>query len=278
MQDFSGKTAVITGGASGIGKAVASRLAAEGMNLVLADIEDAPLQRVVADFEADGIPVIGVRTDVSSNDDVTALAAATRERFGDVHVLFNNAGVGGGGPIIDPANLGLWEWVIGIDLFGVLYGIKAFAGDMIAHGEPCHIVNTASMAGLVSFPGMGAYNVSKFGVVTMSEVLSLETRDTALGVSVLCPGFVRTRIHESDRHLPEHLVPRDERTPEQEEMRAMIGDLIAGGKPPEEIADHVVDAIRTERFYILPHPELADQVVARAKGIVAGTAPELGEL
>jgi NAD(P)-dependent dehydrogenase (short-subunit alcohol dehydrogenase family) len=278
MQDFSGKTAVITGGASGIGHAVASRLAAEGMNLVLADIVVAPLQRVVADFEADGIPVIGVRTDVSSNDDVIALAAATRQRFGDVHVLFNNAGVGGGGPIIDPTNLGVWEWVIGIDLFGVLYGIKAFAGDMIAHGEPCHIVNTASMAGLLSFPGMGAYNVSKFGVVTMSEVLSLETRDTALGVSVLCPGFVRTRIHESDRHLPEHLVPRDGRTPEQEEMRTMIGELIASGKPPEEIADHVVDAIRTERFYILPHPELADQVVARAKAIVAGTTPELGEL
>lgn len=278
MQDFTARTAVITGGASGIGLAVAKRLAAEGMNLVLADIEEPPLRRVVADFEAEGIPVIGVRTDVSSNDDVTALAATSKERFGNVHVLFNNAGVGGGGPITDPANLDLWKWVIDIDLFGVLYGIKAFAADMIAHGEPCHIVNTASMAGLLSFPGMGAYNVAKFAVVTMSEVLSLETRDTGLGVSVLCPGFVQTRIHESDRNRPEHLVPRDQPTPEQEEMRAMVGELVAGGKDPAEIADHVVDAIRTGRFYILPHPELGEQVVARAEAIVAGTAPELGEL
>jgi NAD(P)-dependent dehydrogenase (short-subunit alcohol dehydrogenase family) len=269
---------VITGGASGIGLAVATRLAAEGMNLVLADIEEGPLGEAVAGFESGGTAVIGVRTDVSVRDDVLALAAATNERFGNVHVLFNNAGVGGGGPVADP-DIEMWEWVIGVDLFGVLYGIKAFAGDMIAHGEPCHIVNTASMAGLLPFPGMGAYNVSKYSVVAMSEVLSLETSATTdLGVSVLCPGFVATKIADSGRNLPEHLVTNEEPTAEQEMMQNVISELVAQGIPPAEIAEHVVDAIRTGRFYILPHPEFGERVEARAAAIVSGSAPIVTEL
>jgi NAD(P)-dependent dehydrogenase (short-subunit alcohol dehydrogenase family) len=278
MEWFDGGTAVITGGASGIGLAVATRLAAEGMNLVLADIEEGPLGEAVAGFESGGTAVIGVRTDVSVRDDVLALAAATNERFGNVHVLFNNAGVGGGGPVADP-DIEMWEWVIGVDLFGVLYGIKAFAGDMIAHGEPCHIVNTASMAGLLPFPGMGAYNVSKYSVVAMSEVLSLETSATTdLGVSVLCPGFVATKIADSGRNLPEHLVTNEEPTAEQEMMQNVISELVAQGIPPAEIAEHVVDAIRTGRFYILPHPEFGERVEARAAAIVSGSAPIVTEL
>ncbi len=278
MEWFDGRTAVITGGASGIGLAVATRLAAEGMNLVLADIEEGPLGEAVAGFESGGTAVIGVRTDVSVRDDVLALAAATNERFGNVHVLFNNAGVGGGGPVADP-DIEMWEWVIGVDLFGVLYGIKAFAGDMIAHGEPCHIVNTASMAGLLPFPGMGAYNVSKYSVVAMSEVLSLETSATTdLGVSVLCPGFVATKIADSGRNLPEHLVTNEEPTAEQEMMQNVISELVAQGIPPAEIAEHVVDAIRTGRFYILPHPEFGERVETRAAAIVSGSAPIVTEL
>ncbi|MDX2382225.1 MAG: SDR family NAD(P)-dependent oxidoreductase [Acidimicrobiia bacterium] len=279
MDDFKGRTAVITGGASGIGLAVATGLAAEGMNLVLADIEEGPLSNTVADIEANGTSVIGVRTDVSKRDDVLALAAAAKERFGNVHVLFNNAGVGGGGGVADPDNLDMWEWVIGVDLFGVLYGIKAFASDMIAHGEPCHIVNTASMAGLLPFPGMGAYNVAKYSVVAMSEVLSLETAPTTnLGVSVLCPGFVATNIADSDRNMPENLVSRDEATAEQEMMQGMIRELISQGMPPAEVAAQVVESIRTGRFYILPHPEFHDRIEARTSSIIAGDAPIVSAL
>ena len=278
MEQFDGRTAVITGGASGIGLALATRLAAEGMNLVLADIEEGPLGEAVAGFESGGTAVIGLRTDVSVRDDVLALAAAASERFGNVHLLFNNAGVGGGGPVADP-DIEMWEWVIGVDLFGVLYGIKAFAGDMIAHGEPCHIVNTASMAGLLPFPGMGAYNVSKYSVVAMSEVLHLETNAmTNLGVSVLCPGFVATKIADSGRNLPEHLVTNEEPTAEQEMMQNVISELVAQGIPPAEVAEHVVDAIRTDRFYILPHPEFGERVEARAAAIVSGSAPIVTEL
>jgi NAD(P)-dependent dehydrogenase (short-subunit alcohol dehydrogenase family) len=279
MDAFDGRTAVITGGASGIGLAVATALAAEGMNLVLADIEEGPLSSTVTDFESNGTNVIGVRTDVSVRDDVLALAAAAEAQFGNVHVLFNNAGVGGGGGVADPDNLPEWEWVIGVDLFGVLYGIKAFASDMIAHGEPCHIVNTASMAGLLPFPGMGAYNVSKYSVVAMSEVLSLETAATTeLGVSVLCPGFVATNIADSGRNMPEHLVSREEATAEQEVMQTMIRELISQGMPPAEVAERVVDAIRTGRFYILPHTEFHERVGERAARIVAGDAPIVTEL
>jgi NAD(P)-dependent dehydrogenase (short-subunit alcohol dehydrogenase family) len=277
MEVFDGRTAVITGGASGIGLAVATRLAAEGVNLVLADIEEGPLGEAVAGFESGGAAVIGVRTDVSVRDDVLALAAAAKERFGNVHVLFNNAGVGGGGPVADPDNLEMWEWVIGVDLFGVLYGIKAFAADMVAHGEPCHIVNTASMAGLLPFPGMGAYNVSKYSVVAMSEVLALETSATTnLGVSVLCPGFVATSIADSARNMPEHLVT--EPTAEEEMMQDVVSELVAQGIPPAEVAEHVVDAIRSGRFYILPHPEFGERVEARAAAIVSGGAPVVTEL
>ena len=268
MREFSGKTAVVTGGASGIGHAVATRLGSERMNLVIADIEHSALDSAVAGFEARGLHVLGVHTDVANNDSVKALAAAASERFGDVHVLFNNAGVGGGGPMLEPDDIGVWDWVLGVDLMGVIYGIKAFGPAMVAHGEPCAIVNTASMAGLLPTPSLGAYTVAKYGVVAMSEVLSLETRDlTNLRVSVLCPGFVQTRIADSDRNIPEHLVSLEEATVEREFMREAVRDLVAGGMPPSEVAERVFEAIVEERFYILPHPQYGEQIVARAEQI-----------
>ena len=271
MREFSGKTAVITGGASGIGHGVASRLAAEGMNLVIADIEQSALDSAVAGFEADGVSVLGVRTDVADNDSVKALAAAANAHFGDVHVLFNNAGVAGGGPILEPDDIGVWDWVLGVDLMGVIYGIKAFGPAMVAHQEPCAIVNTASMAGLLPTPSMGAYTVAKYGVVAMSEVLSLETRETTnLRVSVLCPGFVHTRIADSDRNIPEHLVSLEEPTEESEFRRSAVRDLVASGMSPSEVAQKVFEAIVEERFYILPHPQYGEQIVARAQHITAG--------
>jgi len=273
MQEFSGRTAVITGGASGIGLAVARRMGTEGMNLVLADIEQPALDNVVAEFEAAGVSVIGVETDVSDLESVRALSQAAAERFGNVHFLFNNAGVGGGGAMLTPDDIDIWNWVLGVDLFGVLYGIKVFGPAMVAHGEPCHIVNTASMAGLMPTPGLGSYTVAKYGVVAMSETLSLETADTNLGVSVLCPGFVQTRIHESDRNIPENLVSLEEPTEEVEFMRQMVKDLVTGGIPPEQVAADVFNAVATGRFYVLPHPEYAEQIRARAEWIAAGQAP-----
>ena len=270
MREFSGKTAVITGGASGIGHGVASRLAAEGMNLVIADIEQSALDSAVAGFEADGVSVLGVRTDVADNDSVKALAAAANAHFGDVHILFNNAGVAGGGPILEPDDIGVWDWVLGVDLMGVIYGIKAFGPAMVAHQEPCAIVNTASMAGLLPTPSLGAYTVAKYGVVAMSEVLSLETRETTnLRVSVLCPGFVHTRIADSDRNIPEHLVSLEEPTEESEFRRSAVRDLVASGMSPSEVAQKVFEAIVDEKFYVLPHPQFGEQIVARAQQIAA---------
>ena len=271
MHEFNDKTAVITGGAGGIGHAVAARLAEAGMNLVIADVEHSALETAVAGFEADGVSVLGVPTDVADNDSVKALAAAADDRFGDVHILFNNAGVAGGGPVLEPDDIGIWDWVLSVDLLGVVYGIKAFGPAMVAHGEPCAIVNTASMAGLLPTPSLGAYTVAKYGVVAVSEVLSLETRATTnLRVSVLCPGFVRTRIAESDRNIPEHLVSLEEPTEQGELLREAVRELVASGTPPEEIAEKVFEAIVDERFYVLPHPQFADQIVARAQQIAAG--------
>ncbi len=273
MKDFTGRTAVITGGASGIGLATAERLAAEGMQIVLADIEERALDEQTARLAADGVTVAGLVTDTADISSVRSLAAAVHERFGNVHFLFNNAGVGGGGPMLEPDDLDMWEWTLGVNLYGVIHGIKAFGSSMVAHGEPCHIVNTASMAGLLPTPGLGSYTASKYAVVAMSETLSLETADTNLTVSVLCPGFVQTGIAESDRNLPEHMVSLEEPTADMEMMRAAMRDLVASGIPPSEVADRVFEAARDGRFYVLPHPEFGPQVVARSERIVSGEAP-----
>lgn len=273
MKDFTGRTAVITGGASGIGLATAERLAAEGMQIVLADIEERALDEQTARLAAEGVTVAGIVTDTADIASVRALADTVHERFGDVHFLFNNAGVGGGGPMLEPDDLDIWDWTIGVNLYGVIHGIKAFGSAMVAHGDPCHIVNTASMAGLLPTPGLGVYTVSKFAVVAMSETLSLETEGTNLTVSVLCPGFVQTGIADSDRNLPENMVSLEEPTAEMELMRAAMRDLVAGGIPPSDVADRVFEAARDGRFYVLPHPEFAPQVLARAERIVSGDAP-----
>lgn len=274
MEHFEDRTAVITGGASGIGLATAARLGREGMNLVIADIEERVLKTEVAGLRADGFRAIGIVTDTSDYDSVKAMAAQATEEFGDIHFLFNNAGVGGGGPMLEPDDMDVWDWTLGVNLFGVVHGIKAFGSAMVAHGQDCHIVNTASMAGLLPTPGLGAYTVSKYAVVAMSETLALETADTNLGVSVLCPGFVRTGIAESDRNMPEPLAKRfQERADDVEMMRAVMSELVSGGLPPAKVADVIVDAVKRDRFYILPHPEFGAQVSARGVRIASGDAP-----
>lgn len=274
MRDLQGRVAVVTGGASGIGLGMAERFASEGMRVVLADIERGSLDEAAGKLEAKGAEVLSVETDVADVDAMDALAAKTLERFGAVHVVCNNAGVGGGGPTWELTTED-WEFVLGPDLWGVIHGVRVFAKHLVAQNEG-HIVNTASMAGLVSVPGLGPYNVAKHGVVTLSETLYGELRQAGLkvGVSVLCPGFVKTRIFESQRHRPEGWT-EPERDPEETKLReTMLEQVLAGAMDPAEVARQVVEAIREDRFYILTHPGSKLAVEHRLGAIAEGRNPD----
>ncbi len=271
MQSFQGKTAVITGGAGGIGMAFADRCAGEGMNLVLADIEEAALQRAVAHFEAQGQAVLGVVTDTMDKDSLANLLQQAARRFAKVHLLFNNAGVVNGGapkPIWEVPEVD-WRWVLGVNLYGVLHGLQVFVPHMLAHGEQCHIVNTASIAAFI--PANGPYGVSKYGVVTISEALAqgLAAANANIGASVLCPGFVNTQIGDAERNRPDAYDNPD--NPERKGLG--IEALMSGSKPPEELASQVFEAIRSDQFYILPHSGWDDMVRDHAAAIVAREGP-----
>jgi len=267
MQNFTGTTAVITGGASGIGLAYARRCAALGINLVLADIEAGALQRAVTWFEERQHPVIGVITDTMRKASIEALLADAIARFGNVHLLFNNAGVVNGGapvPIWEVPDQD-WDWVLGVNLHGVRHGLQTFVPHMLGHGEPGHIVNTASIAAFI--PGGGPYGVSKYGVVLISEALrhGLAAAKSKIGASVLCPGWVDTKIAEAERNRPGTLASR--RNPAGEGLP--IGSALKEGKSPDTIAGIVFDAIVEDRFYILPHAGWDDVVTGHAAAIVA---------
>ena len=276
MEELAGKVAVVTGAASGIGLALSRALSAEGMKVVLADIEDAALDAAVAGFP-DGAEVLAVHCDVSDPAAVDALRDAAVERFGTVHVVANNAGVSTGGPVWShtPED---WEWVLGVNLYGVVNGVRSFAPLLIEQGEG-HIVNTASMAGLSSPPFMGVYNVSKHAVVTLSETLF---GDLALagaegvGVSVLCPGWVQTRIHEAARNRPD--APEEDPDGAAAGFAEVAAALIASGLEPDDVAQMVVDAIRTRRFYILTHPEWKPMISGRVEHILSESDPIIAGL
>lgn len=203
MQDLKDKVAVITGGASGLGLAMAKRFAREGMKLVLADIEEDALRKVEQEFRKAGVPVLGIRTDVSRSQDVERLAEKTLATFGAVHIVCNNAGVAPGGVVWENTTAD-WEWVLGVNVWGVIHGVRVFVPIMLRQDTPCHVVNTASVAGLLSVPAMGIYCVSKHAVVTLSECLyhDLAERGSKIGVSVLCPAYVPTGIIDSERNRP----------------------------------------------------------------------------
>jgi len=277
MDDFSGKTAVITGAASGIGLELAKQFGAAGMNLVLADVERPALDRAVTELSEAGYPVLAREIDVREHDQIIDLDRAARDRFGNIHVLCNNAGVGAGGPVADPDNLEAWRWTIDINLWGVIYGCKVFLPAMIEHGEQCHIVNTASMAGLGSAPMMGPYNISKYGVVALSETLSKEMQmmETAVGVSVLCPAFVATGIATSDRNMPDDVRATLPERPAASGMQTQIEAMVAGGISTEVVGQHVLDAVRNDRFWILTHDEAKASVITRADDIVNGVNPSM---
>lgn len=271
MNDLSGKTAVVTGGASGIGLAMATRFATEGMNVVLADRDAAPLDAAAAALRATGAQVLAVVIDVSERAQIERLAAEAEAAFGAIHVLCNNAGVGGAGGPLWAMTENDWRWTLGVNLWGVLHGIGVFVPRMLAHGEPAHVVNTASIAGVLTPPFMGDYVTTKHAVVALSEVLArdLSAFGAAIKVSVLCPGFVQTQIHNSARHRPEALTNPAAANPAADAARAglmnAVSQMVAAGKPASEIAGAVVDAIRSETFYIFTHDELWPAVEARYK-------------
>ncbi len=268
MHTLVDQVAVITGGGSGIGRALARAFAAEGCRIVVADIEAESLGATAAQLPADAL---AVRADVSVAEDVEALADAALERFGRVDILCNNAGVSTFNTI-ENQTISDWRWVLGVNLWGAIYGVHTFLPIMRRQGTPAHIVNTSSVAGLLSgVPYIGPYAVSKVGVVSLSETLhaELQMAGVPIGVSVVCPSATNTAVMESERNRPTAFGD-ETRTPEAEAMRLMIRSQFTGptGKEPEEVAAMVVDAVRNDRFWVITHDDLRPAVEARLQGIL----------
>ena len=243
MDSFKDKVAVVTGGASGIGRALVLALAHEGARVVVADLDEAAMDGVARDVRAQGAQALTVRTDVTDLGQVQALAEHAFKTFGSVHVLCNNAGVAAWGGL-ERATHRDWQWVLGVNLWGVIHGVEAFVPRMIAAGAPGHIVNTASMAGLIASQGLGVYNTSKYAVVGLSETLAKDLKPYRIGVSVLCPMGVDTRIRESERSRPAAL--RNEAGD-----AAPAVELIGRSLAPDAVAGMVLDAIRRDELYVI---------------------------
>jgi NAD(P)-dependent dehydrogenase (short-subunit alcohol dehydrogenase family) len=278
MQQLRGKVAVVTGGASGIGFALAERAAREEMLLVVADVEPGALDEAVARLKAMGAEVEGVRTDVTDPVQVQSLADATVERFGGVHLVCNNAGVATGG-VSGEMPVESWEWVLGVNMWGVVHVIRTFVPLLIAQPEG-HIVNTASVAGLVAAPFMGPYNASKHAAVAISETLHHELAMMAphVKVSTLCPGWVNTRIFESSRNRPAHL-----QTPSEGEAAgaaALMQAVLDNAMEPAAVADKTFAAVKAEQFWVLTHDDendfWVDAVARRLDSVATRTNPQLG--
>lgn len=265
MQELRGKTAFITGGGSGIGLAMAEAFGHAGMNVMLADIDAPALAAASAALADKQVKVASVVLDVTSRNSVRAAALATIAAFGKVHLVCNNAGVGSGGAfgtVPEPD----WDWVIDVNQKGVVYGMEVFVPLIASHGEGGHFVNTASMAGMLGVPGMEPYVASKFAVVGMSEGWAAQLAPQQIGVSILCPGFVRTRIHESARNRPAaygaQVAPLDE--------SGFYTEAVENGIPAQVLANRVLEAVLADELYIFTHPEFRALVEARFAGILAG--------
>ena len=263
MRDLNGKTAFITGGASGLGLAMAHAFGGAGMNVMLADIEEAPLAAAVAELEARQVRTASVLCDVGDRAAVVAAAQATVEAFGKVHLVCNNAGVGAGGPIgeVKPAD---WDWIVAVNLMGVVYGMEAFLPHVRAHGEGGCFVNTASMAGMISVPGMEPYTATKYAVVGMSEGWAGQLAPENINVAVLCPGFVKTKINQSGRTRQSQYggpVPNN----------PVVGQShVDNGIDPEFVGRRVLEAVQNDERYIFTHPDMRGLVQGRFGRIMAG--------
>lgn len=264
MRDLKGKTAFVTGGASGIGLAMARAFGRAGMNVMLADIEPEPLAAAVEGLEGQQIRASGLVLDVSDRAAMEAAAAKTLETFGKVHIVCNNAGVGAGGPI-DAVPHEDWDWIVGVNLMGVVYGTEAFLPHIRAHGEGGHFVNTASLSGLISAPGMEPYSATKYAVVALTEGWSLQLAPENIGVSVLCPGFVRTRIDQSGRARPARYGG-----PKAAAAPGAASDFIASGLDPDRVGERVREAVEANELYIFTHADMRHHVEQRFQRIMAG--------
>jgi NAD(P)-dependent dehydrogenase (short-subunit alcohol dehydrogenase family) len=275
MKDFKDKVAVVTGGASGIGRGMAERFGQEGMKVVLADVEENALKQAEAEFREKGVDVLAVQTDVSKPEQIEKLAQETLNAFGKVHVVCNNAGVAGAWGSTWENTLADWNWIMGVNLWGVIYGVRTFLPIMLKQDEEGHIVNTASLAGLM--PGAGIYGVTKQAVVALSESLynELGMANSKVHVSVLCPAWVNTNIADADRNRPADLANATEPPPDprREQVNEMVRGFLKGGKSPAEIADQVFQAIRDEKLYIITHPEMDGIIKARFDAILARENP-----
>jgi NAD(P)-dependent dehydrogenase (short-subunit alcohol dehydrogenase family) len=279
VKEFKGRVAVVTGAASGIGRGLAERFGAEGMKVVLGDIEEQALRQAEAEMREKGVDVIGVVTDVSRPEQVENLAQQTLNAFGGVHIVCNNAGVVGGSGGFGrtwESTLKDWQWILGVNLWGVINGVRTFLPIMLEKGDEGHIVNTSSFAGMMG--GGGIYGVTKQAVVALSESLfsELKVAGAKVGVSVLCPAWVKTSLADAARNRPKELTNTAEAPPNAQSAAAeqMIRNFLDGGLPPSEIADQVMTAIREEKLYILTHPEMDDIIRTRFDNILARRNPE----
>jgi NAD(P)-dependent dehydrogenase (short-subunit alcohol dehydrogenase family) len=278
MRDLAGKSAVITGAGSGLGLEMARRAHGLGMRLVLADVEPEPLSRIVNEVLGAGGVALGEVVDVAEDAQVARLAARAFAELGEVNLLVNNAGVGGGGYVWETSEEE-WRWVLGVNLMGVVHGLRHFVPRMIeanARGVPGHVVNTASIAGWLATPMFGVYSVSKHAVVALTETLHHDLRlaGTTLGVTLLCPAFVPTGIAQSERNRPSHLARAAPRTASQERAQAAVERAVAGGKVgAADVARMTFDAVAEDRFYVFTHPQIMASVRARHEAVHAAAPP-----
>ena len=271
MEEFAGKTAVVTGAGSGMGKAFALRWGAEGMNVVIGDIQVDALEATVAELSAAGVPVLGLRTDVSQVSDIEALADAAQSRFGPIHLVNNNAGVEGylDGPIWQ-ATAKDWDWTLSVNLMSVIYGIRTFVPRMLAHGEPGHVVNTCSMTSVIAATNM--YGICKHAILALTEVLAadLAAAGAPIGVTGLCPGIIATNLFRGTRNRPSSLTDGAAMSAAGAALRDQMHSVLAKGMPPSEVADLLVTAVRTSQLYLLTDHEWDSRLIARHEAILAG--------
>ena len=271
MEEFAGRTAIVTGAGSGMGKAFAQRWGAEGMNVVIGDIQPDALETTRAELEAAGVPVAALRTDVSKLSDIEALADLAESRFGKIHLVNNNAGVEGylDGPIWE-ATAKDWDWTLSVNLMSVIYGVRTFVPRMLAHGEPGHVVNTCSMTSVIAASNM--YGVCKHAILALTEVLSsdLKAASAPIGATGLCPGIIATNLFHGSRNRPSTLANEGGMTSSGAALRETMHATLSKGMPPSEVADLLVTAVRENKLYLLTDHEWDSRIVARHEAIMAG--------